>query len=473
MSKQYPNVVPYADGSQGLGTKEKMWRELYAKKLYGDEFAGGLLEVIEKLATKASLAEVQGEIAFANAPNYYSQDTPWSADTSLNHTTILSPDILWLNINGKGHKLTEQISIDISDPLVWDTEATKWTTATKYEEGQYVYATEASDKYMYICTTAGTSSTLTPTWPTEVGTTYNDGSVVWECVLNYAAAGNRAGGNFYIYALYNEEGITPTFMVSASSYAPKAVDDDMYRRVGGFHCECADIGELVPSTHKLYGWLAGDILPASVWDCWHRPVSAPEGMVYDSRTDRWVDIYLTSYTGTLADGDLRLQSVYNVTTADGTSAEAFHWYRFARYYAEIHKYMPTQQEFMSASIGSNQATNIKGSADPGTTGGHSDTANRRMVSDIGCEDMCGALWQWGNDQGGNTSSSSYSSQYTAAEGTDQQGQGYLVPARVLFGGGWDVTTRCGSRCSDWNDVPLSLNAFFGGRGFAEPVHRAS
>ena len=37
----------------------------------------------------------------------------------------------------------------------------------------------------------------------------------------------------------------------------------------------------------------------------------------------------------------------------------------------------------------------------------------------------------------------------------------------LFGGSWDASTRCGSRCSNWNNVPLTLNANIGGRGFAD------
>ena len=41
--------------------------------------------------------------------------------------------------------------------------------------------------------------------------------------------------------------------------------------------------------------------------------------------------------------------------------------------------------------------NIAGSNDPGTTGGHKDTAGRRMISNYGVEDCCGVLWQWTKD----------------------------------------------------------------------------
>jgi hypothetical protein len=48
--------------------------------------------------------------------------------------------------------------------------------------------------------------------------------------------------------------------------------------------------------------------------------------------------------------------------------------------------------------GSNQKTNILGSADPVTTGPHIDTAGRRMISNIGLEDGCGVMNQWLSDQ---------------------------------------------------------------------------
>jgi len=55
-------------------------------------------------------------------------------------------------------------------------------------------------------------------------------------------------------------------------------------------------------------------------------------------------------------------------------------------------------EFQLAAEGSNMQTNIVGNADPVTTGGHVDTAGRRMISNIGLEDCCGAMWQWLLDQ---------------------------------------------------------------------------
>ncbi|MDD4601730.1 MAG: hypothetical protein PHQ46_11870, partial [Negativicutes bacterium] len=215
--------------------------------------------------------------------------------------------------------------------------------------------------------------------------------------------------------------------------------------------------------HTLTGYVAGDILPASVWDLAHKPISAPEGMVYDAKTDTWVDIYLASISS------LQLASVFNGVTADGASSPtAFHWYNGTDWMAKVKKNLLTQREFVSASLGSNQGTNIVGSADPNTTGGHSDTAGRRMVSNLGCEDMCGTLWQWGAEAGGTYGTAAYKNAYDAND-TGVGGQSYNEPSRVLLGGYWTNGVNCGSRGSAWNSSPLSLIASIGLRGCAEPA----
>jgi len=129
---------------------------------------------------------------------------------------------------------------------------------------------------------------------------------------------------------------------------------------------------------------------------------------------------------------------------------------------------PTQLEFMAGATGSNEGTSITGSADPGTTGGKLDTAGRRMISNIGVEDCCGAAWQWLIEAGGPYDTSNTN----VAQGTSrtsQAGQGYNVPNRGVAGGDWNGAANCGSRGSRWNGSPLILNANIGARGVAEPL----
>ena len=71
MSKKYPNIVPAGDKTQSLGTSEKRWAEVHAGKIDGENFAGRLAEIIDSLATKTALAEVEGKIGTASAPLYF------------------------------------------------------------------------------------------------------------------------------------------------------------------------------------------------------------------------------------------------------------------------------------------------------------------------------------------------------------------------------------------------------------------
>ena len=287
----------------------------------------------------------------------------------------------------------------------------------------------------------------------------------WDSISpDYRVASARAGKDFYIYACAQLDG-TFKYLLSANSTVPAGYTVDNSRKVGGFHCLCVDVGTI--TGHTLTGYVAGDILPASVWDLTHRPASEPEGMVYDSGTDVWVDIYLASYSGSYATNNLKMVSAYGGVIADGTSTEKFHWHKFSQVFATQKKRLLTQHEFVAMSIGSNQSTNISGSADPNTTGGHKDTNSRRMISNIGVEDACGALWQWGCESGGPYGAAAYVNAYDAND-KNVGGQSYNASGRALLGGPWDAGVVCGSRGSRWNHGTLSLTNDFAGRGASEP-----
>ncbi len=142
------------------------------------------------------------------------------------------------------------------------------------------------------------------------------------------------------------------FVLSLNSTVPTGYDAQNSRKIGGFHCLCASVGTI--SGHTLSGYAAGDILPLSVWDLLHRPVSEPEGMVWIEGLGIWVDIYLGSYNGS------KLVSAYGALTADGSSSPAFHGEKFAEYAGLVGKRLVRRDEFIVFAKGSNEETSISG-----------------------------------------------------------------------------------------------------------------
>jgi hypothetical protein len=221
--------------------------------------------------------------------------------------------------------------------------------------------------------------------PIKVGSQYFtlDYDVTLDIDTDLDTGAVAAGTNYYVYALDN--GGVLSFILSANSTYPAGYTANTSRKIGGFHTLCLAVG--VIAGHILTGYLAKDIIPASIWDLKHRPVSNPEGMVYIDAINKWVDIYLTSGTG-----------ASTASVNGGTISDTRDWMSFADDYAAVKKQMLDDAEFQAVAAGSNEETNITGSADPVTTGGHVDTAGRRMISNYGIEDAVGAMWQWLRDQ---------------------------------------------------------------------------
>ncbi|QEE12263.1 hypothetical protein D1092_04495 [Bartonella krasnovii] len=191
-----------------------------------------------------------------------------------------------------------------------------------------------------------------------------------------------AGKDYYVY-LVPEGRDSHKFVVSENSTYPRDYIFSGSRKIGGFHTLCADVGTI--SGHPLSGYRAGDILPNSVWCLNHRPHSSPEGMVYDPSTDMWVDIYLQSGIGENTKSVYRTNIITNRSYTD-----------HATDMARVKKSLLSDEAFASAMYGSNDKRSIQGkkSPSPKHSGGHKDTANRRMISYIGCEDGCGYIWQF-------------------------------------------------------------------------------
>lgn len=192
-----------------------------------------------------------------------------------------------------------------------------------------------------------------------------------------------AGKDYCIYACYSSGSLV--FKVSLAATFPAGFTSANSRKIGGCHTLCLAVG--VISGHSLSGYVAKDVIPASIWDLRHRPRCEPAGMVFAELAGIWVDIYLASGTGT-----------NTVSANGGTISDNRSWLDFVDDFAAVKKKLLDDTEFQIIAAGSNEETNITGSADPVTTGGHVDTAGRRMVSNIGVEDACGAMWQWLLDQ---------------------------------------------------------------------------
>jgi hypothetical protein len=373
----------------------------------------------DNIATQAALIA-------AAAPAYYERSRPWKAkDRTTNKTIIVSPDYLMVNIDRNGYVLTSAVEIDVTAAASWDdVTATDWTVAA-----------------------------------------------------------NRAGKDFYIYAVEPSSGVAPEFILSASSSFPDGYTADNSRKIGGFHCVCADIGTDVyaydnsrdvveilnnyfiahdvitgdADKHWLRGYIQGDPIPFSIWDLSHRPeTDLQEGFTYDPGIQRWVGIYLPSWTG------VKVESVFNATIANGSETGTvgdetyFFAYRWQQQFGRIGQMPMSEVEFQSMSLGSPQGVNINGSADPGTTGGHSATDGLRIVSLCGAEDMAGVYWQWGRDRGSNQTTA-YSTAFLSSD-INVAGEHYSDTTVARFGGDWPAGSACGSRGSSWGAGPLVLNS---------------
>lgn len=310
---------------------------------------------------------------------------------------------------------------------------------------------------------------------------------------SYATASNRAGKDFYVYACVPVSGLVPDFILSANSTFPTGKTADNSRKIGGFHCLCSNVGNNVyayfnegkdayyinnifadgssittgATEHWLYGWLQGDILPFSCWDLLHRPnLNADvEGRVYNPKINKWVMIYLPSWSA----GLLKSISVYGGAVSSGVTSPAFHWYRWDQVLANQGEMMLIQREFVSTSLGSPQGVNISGSSNPVTTGGHIATDGLRIISLIGCEDMTGVFFQWIEGRGGVTQTSN-SNAYTAAD-KNVAGQDYSLVSAGLLGGSWNRGVICGSRGGDWRSSPLTVYGDYSCRAASEPFFK--
>lgn len=213
--------------------------------------------------------------------------------------------------------------------------------------------------------------------------------------------------------------------------------------------------------HVLAGFGAGQILPESVFCLGFMPKAGnmgnegAQGMVYDPDSEKAVDIYLQSGNG---QGTI---SEYGTSITNSRHLQN-HIYDFSC----VRKSLLTYEEFSSCAKGSNEKTNIAGSTQPSTTGGHSDTGGKRMVSFIGCEDACGCMWQWGKNFG-----ASGGSGFTNTYGRNDFGQTEGTVYGERYGGGSNSGASSGSRSLAGDDLISHLGGATSARGCCEIIRK--
>ena len=288
---------------------------------------------------------------------------------------------------------------------------------------------------------------LEATWDTISGT-------------DYRTAANRSGRDFFIYLCQPVSGAVPVIKVSANATYPSGYNANNSRKIGGFPCLCVAAGTI--SGHPGTGYLAGDIIPNGVWDLkWRCETLNNAGLAWDAKSRCWAFIYMASNVGGSP------ASVYG-----GTIWDWINWMDAVDAGAAIGMRLPRDAEFHCLAALSNEGTNISGSGDPGTTGGHSDTAGRRMISGSFLEDCCGVEWQWLDEQSYQTGTSGGWNWYDHTSG---KGQLYLAndnaDVKLLAGGHWANGATCGSRGRDAANYRWSSASALGFRLVARSISK--
>ena len=271
--------------------------------------------------------------------------------------------------------------------------------------------------------------------------------------------GSVAGGKDYYFYMNNDEEL----VVSLSDTAPTGYTADDVVLIGGAHTLCVSVtasnAPTLPSdsfwsTHPAIGYDAGHFIPNSSWTPAFKSASKTgnKGQVLIDHygiEKFWVDIYLQSGTGTAT-----------ASSYSGTITNSRQPIQHQFDMNLVGKKLPTDQQFMIFAEGSNQCTNIAGSAIPSAklTGGYSDTAGKRMISGFFVECCCGYLWQWGDEIApvGGSGWNEYA--------VTNRGSSYGMPYVLIFGGAYDNSSHCGSWARSCYNTRTYVTANYGARG---------
>lgn len=265
------------------------------------------------------------------------------------------------------------------------------------------------------------------------------------------------GKNYALYLVPNETYTGVELKVSLNQTAPNGYSPLDTRRIAGWHTECADVGTVTwDSNHPLSGWLAGDILPQSVWTLYHRPYAPPAaGVVYvECGRPFWRTIY--DHSGTLETTNFEY---------GGTITRNRTFYGHFKDMAAVGFSLPTYEQAALSGIGCEELKAVMGKAESSitTAGGHINESSHRIVSRVGAEDCVGCTWKpttiaaiggsgWNTD---------------ASVGVHQYGNVQLL----LAGGCWGDSGSAGPLATDGSHSALTVFAFVASFGVSYPLPR--
>jgi len=202
--------------------------------------------------------------------------------------------------------------------------------------------------------------------------------------------------------------------------------------------------------HPLQGFKTADILPESVWCLnFHPKCKNWDGMVYCNNINKAVDIYLQSGTG---------QNTKSEYGAVHTISRQ--WLNHQSDMQIVGKSLLSVSEFMHVAMGSNERSSISDGISQTIVGGHVDTANRRMISFIGCEECCGYLSQYST----NVAVLSTRNTWSVDDGRGLMGLSYDNIDVIWLGGDWTGTSYNGSRSVGGSDAFYLVSNNYTGRG---------
>ena len=196
---------------------------------------------------------------------------------------------------------------------------------------------------------------------------------------------NGKAYNLFLVPNANYDGVE--LKVSLNSTAPTGYTPGDTRRIGGWHTLCVAVGDTSTwaPDHKLNGWLAGDILPQSVWTLYHRPYASPNNTIYiPCGIPFWRTIY--DHSGSM----LTTNFEYGGTV---TRSKSFYGHMIDMMYAGY--ILPTYEQAAISGFDCEPLKAVMGKAEASVTtaGGHVNESNHRIISSYGAEDCAGCTWK--------------------------------------------------------------------------------